>query len=446
MFSLKRGEDEIGDEGVSPAELEWALAAHKLTAIKGVNLPCAVQELLVASSTATTVSSAIASQLEEPLNLKTPSVRLSMTVELEGIGLSLIDSTPEELLYFKTLLHTKTSNSTRHRAEDLLPISPEPSFQVGVVLMAGNEWRNIREIRSLNVTLQPLVINVDQKSFVRMLRFMMELYSLFEIVPASVARYVASVRTAGETDEQTVLGRSTARTSANSSMVAYHNMLGTPEFDASQRAPADSKVYIQTFTLDPVRVNLSLHTKSSRGRQGGKDDDVALVRLMNAAFENVPKVSNSPMRFKAITNEHSFATPAELASDIASFYVREGMMQFLKIIGSIDVLGNPVTFLNRVGDRIVDLLRDSTDATSRGDSHSLTTSLGRGVKSIGAGVVGGLFDSLSRMTSGLHASADAIIIYLQWIWIGEEELSDRRGCDMTCYEDTIEWFEALQLP
>lgn len=54
----------------------------------------------------------------------------------------------------------------------------------------------------------------------------MELYSLFEIVPASVARYVASVRTAGKTDEQTVLGRSTARTSANSSMVAYHNMLG----------------------------------------------------------------------------------------------------------------------------------------------------------------------------------------------------------------------------
>ncbi|EER16741.1 hypothetical protein Pmar_PMAR022588 [Perkinsus marinus ATCC 50983] len=188
-----------------------------------------------------------------------------MTVELEGIGLSLIDSTPEELLYastrhivlsvkmagnpstdstvqlsidnvqvdnhvkggyFKTLLHTKTSNLNRQRAEDLLPISPEPSFQVGVVLMAGNEWRNIREIRSLNVTLQPLVINVDQKSFVRMLRFMMELYSLFEIVPASVARYVASVRTAGKTDEQTVLGRSTARTSANSSMVAYHNMLG----------------------------------------------------------------------------------------------------------------------------------------------------------------------------------------------------------------------------
>ncbi|KAF4647502.1 hypothetical protein FOZ61_004090, partial [Perkinsus olseni] len=128
------------------------------------------------------------------------------------------------------------------------------------------------------------------------------------------------------------------------------------------------------------------------------------------------------------------------ASDVASFYLREGMMQFLKIIGSIDVLGNPVTFLNRVGDRVVDLLRDSTDASSRGDSHSLTTSLGRGVKSIGAGVIGGLFDSLSRMTGGLHATADAIIIYLQWIWMEDQDQNERRGrsFDMTSYEDTIE--------
>ncbi|KAF4677456.1 hypothetical protein FOL47_001271 [Perkinsus chesapeaki] len=320
-------------DAVSPAAFEWALAAHGLRSLRGVNLPIGLQKLLVE-----------------------------------------------------------------------------------VVLMPDNPWDSVKEIRSLSVTLQPLVINVDQKSVVRLLR-------------------------ASAISDRPAVGGGSARATVVSSL-AYRKLLDTPEFDATQRPPADSKVYIQTFTLNPIKVSFSLHTKRSGGRRRSKakDDDVALVRIINAAFENVPKVSNSPIRFKAITSEHTFATPTEIASDVSNFYLREGMMQVLKIIGSIDVLGNPVTFLNRIGDRVVDLLRDSADASLGGDSHSLTTSLGRGVKSIGAGIVGGLFDSFSRTTAGLQAMIDAIIIYLQWFWIQEDDQSDEHGgCnDMTTYEDAVE--------
>ncbi|KAF4703146.1 hypothetical protein FOZ62_012496, partial [Perkinsus olseni] len=136
--------------------------------------------------TTTTASTGVASQPRgsstDP-DTSSSRVQLSMTLELEGIGISLIDSAPEELLYasakrillsvkraggpstdstvqlsvgrvqvdnhvkdgyFKTLLHTKGTTSSRRALEDLLPVMAEPSFQVGMVLMPGNQWRNIR--------------------------------------------------------------------------------------------------------------------------------------------------------------------------------------------------------------------------------------------------------------------------------------------------------------
>ncbi|KAF4648521.1 hypothetical protein FOZ61_002590, partial [Perkinsus olseni] len=188
-FSVQDGREEAQGEAVSPAALEWALAAQKLTALRGVNLRPDIQELLVTSrktpnfmkfSKSYTLIAARSSRVSARGSSTEPDtgpsrVQLSMTLELEGIGISLIDSAPEELLYvrnrspeavprrhyafagdprsswfaypedehsedaltlrlsdskyFKTLLHTKVTTSSRKGLGDLLPVMAEPSFQ-----------------------------------------------------------------------------------------------------------------------------------------------------------------------------------------------------------------------------------------------------------------------------------------------------------------------------
>jgi vacuolar protein sorting-associated protein 13A/C len=60
-------------------------------------------------------------------------------------------------------------------------------------------------------------------------------------------------------------------------------------------------------------------------------------------------ISDTPLKFKQILIERMFMTTEQLVGKLAQSYFQQGIMQFYKILGSIDLIGNPVSFIDTVG-------------------------------------------------------------------------------------------------
>ena len=91
----------------------------------------------------------------------------------------------------------------------------------------------------------------------------------------------------------------------------------------------------------------------------------------------------------------------------------------LKILGSSDLLGNPVGLLNKIGAGFVELSREPAVGMRQGTGGFLK-GVGKGLGGLVKGVVGGTFDSLSALSGSLYS----IIKDSTW---GEDERDEVAG-------------------
>ena len=70
--------------------------------------------------------------------------------------------------------------------------------------------------------------------------------------------------------------------------------------------------------------------------------------LLNAIGTSLTKIANAPLRFSELRIDHSFVQSNTLASRLASHYHSEALRQAYIILGSVDVLGNPLVAWNNL--------------------------------------------------------------------------------------------------
>lgn len=64
--------------------------------------------------------------------------------------------------------------------------------------------------------------------------------------------------------------------------------------------------------------------------------------ILNAIGTSLTKIANAPFNLKALEITHSFMQPDALATRLTSHYQSEALRQAYVILGSVDVLGNPM--------------------------------------------------------------------------------------------------------
>jgi vacuolar protein sorting-associated protein 13A/C len=76
-------------------------------------------------------------------------------------------------------------------------------------------------------------------------------------------------------------------------------------------------------------------------------------------------------------------------------------MQFYKIIGSSDLLGNPVGLIDKLGTGVFEFFNEPRKGLMKGPKE-FVGGVGKGVKSLVTNVVSGGFDSVSKITGSLY--------------------------------------------
>eukprot|EP00736_Rhodelphis_marinus_P009680 Rmarinus@m.7884 len=331
----------------------------------------------------------------EPQGL-TDRVRLS--VVLPGFGISIIDSRVTEILYariedisfryFASLADRKCEFRIRNvqvddqSIETRFPVllsraSEDPEYAVDmpfmqVVVVQNLEKPGILLFDYASLLVQAFDICVENVFLLRISNFFVSLLPK----GGNEEAFLAKLRSNSFDDE------------------------GCP-IDGSTFGPTSRRVYFELLQLHPVKANVSL-TNVPPPRQLF-DEGIAIANPVSSflgTFGGLMQVDRAPLRLNALVLEHPFESTRALSERIGKHYFRELLVEFYKIIGSAEVLGNPVLLISSIGTGVFDFFYEPAQGFSKGPEH-FARGLAKGTLSLLKNSVHGMFNAASKMTENV---------------------------------------------
>eukprot|EP01094_Clydonella_sp_ATCC50884_P020473 TRINITY_DN4260_c0_g2_i1.p1 TRINITY_DN4260_c0_g2~~TRINITY_DN4260_c0_g2_i1.p1 ORF type:complete len:3475 (-),score=1195.12 TRINITY_DN4260_c0_g2_i1:66-10490(-) len=328
-----------------------------------------------------------------------PEVVLKASLELAGVGVSVVDDTPRELLYLtltaielsfdEYVTERRAGISVKHMQIDnqllgtpypilfySIPAPTKPFLQVNAVM--DTQHSQIMFFKFCGVLLQGMEVNMDEMLLLSLLRF------------ADVATSYMREQATAEAEKQ-----------------IFREPASFQLTDASSRAD-DMMLYFRWLQINAIEVHLSFLTLGA-GSQSNEGGGYLEAMLRTGGF--LANIDNVPLRLNGLLFEHPFCSQGELISRITAHYTDAGMREVFKILGSADVLGSPVSLVNTLGTGVHDFFVEPSQATS---PDELISGLAKGTTSLIKNSVYGVFNSVSKVTGSVSHAATSLSMDDEW--------------------------------
>lgn len=177
----------------------------------------------------------------------------------------------------------------------------------------------------------------------------------------------------------------------------------SPELQLIENKPKSSmKIYMNYLRLYTLKIIVSfkVHPKKfefkldPRQAFGVRSAAVGLV----SSFVNI---TDSPLVFTQILITDSFQTPLKLADTLVQNYKQQGIRQVYRLLGSSDMLGNPIRLMNKLGTGVFEFISEPVKGVLQGPKE-FKDGIKIGVKSLVSNIVGGGFQTVSTITGSLY--------------------------------------------
>ncbi|TMW64890.1 hypothetical protein Poli38472_009057 [Pythium oligandrum] len=184
----------------------------------------------------------------------------------------------------------------------------------------------------------------------------------------------------------------------------------------------EKKLYFEEFRINPIRATVSfsfganagamvdgLHTLAENSQHYVASTVGPLRLIINAIGTSLTKIANAPFHLKAVNIGHSFIQPDALGSRLVSHYQSEALRQAYVILGSVDVLGNPMVAWRNLKGGFQDFISEPVHGISKSPTD-FALGMGRGTFSLARASVYTLLDFLSRiLTASSLGLSDACL-------------------------------------
>jgi hypothetical protein len=159
--------------------------------------------------------------------------------------------------------------------------------------------------------------------------------------------------------------------------------------------------YFEFVNIGAVRIILTLRFEHKNLDLNIVNEGGGIFSIGYTLFSNIASISDSPLNFKELILTHTYSNPDTLVDLIIRNFASQGVLQFYKLIGSSDMLGNPVGFVNKLGSGIYEFYNEPKKGLIKGPTH-FVGGVGKGVTSLVGGVASASFDSFSKITGSLY--------------------------------------------
>ncbi|KAI9912176.1 hypothetical protein PsorP6_009273 [Peronosclerospora sorghi] len=184
----------------------------------------------------------------------------------------------------------------------------------------------------------------------------------------------------------------------------FYTALKNAKFSAIAAKVEQKKLYFEEFHVKPICATVSFSFGNSADAimdrhvsslshaaafanpslsRGPSAITVGPLRLiLNAIGTSLTKIANAPFHLKALHIHHSFVQPDALATRLASHYQSEALRQAYVILGSVDVLGNPMIAWKNLSSGFQDFISEPAHGLSQKSPQAFALGVGRGSLSL----------------------------------------------------------------
>ena len=356
-------------------------------------------------------------------------------INMKGFGLSIIDNSPREIFYisFYNLFlkyHTITikkpelniqESSTNiilmmknfqidYCLEDsfksiIVPkkrINPEieetlsskdkynfiPFFQLLLSISTSENLKTnetVTKYPQFDFTMQEMLIFVDQACIYTLLNLQNQLLNQLDFY------------TTNENDKKK--NENLMKKSSIENIPSKFDKNLSPEIESPEQlmltSENQSKIFMNYLFLSSIKITLTLRIDLSSLDLGNLP---GILHKLIAAFGNtLAHISDCTLRFSEMVYSNVFTDIYSLSNLIQKHYMRQGMLQFYKVLGSLDMIGNPIGFVDKVGTGFFEFFNEPRKGFLKGPV-GFGEGLAKGVGSLISNVIGGSFDVVGKIT------------------------------------------------
>lgn len=155
--------------------------------------------------------------------------------------------------------------------------------------------------------------------------------------------------------------------------------------------------------LQPLAINLSfmrtdMRTDRADERVGSRNPVLFALNAISMALGNL---NEAPIRLNALVIENVRLSPAVLQQRLMTHYTQALIGQLYRVMGSLDVIGNPVGLFNNVSGGFVALWYEPYQGLVMHGNKELGLGIVRGASAFAKGAVFGVTDSMSKFTGSI---------------------------------------------
>jgi len=154
------------------------------------------------------------------------------------------------------------------------------------------------------------------------------------------------------------------------------------------------KLYIEELHIHPVKMHVSFSFRSTKHTGGHSLNPLRFA--LNAMGATLANVENASLKLNALVLHNSLSTPQTVLGRILGHYKSQARRQAYLILGSVDLLGDPLGLVSNLGAGVLDFF------------YEPALGLVRSPKDFGAGIAKGTLSLFRRTVLGAATSATGL--------------------------------------
>ena len=185
-----------------------------------------------------------------------------------------------------------------------------------------------------------------------------------------------------------------------------------------QKNKKDSKVLINNLYLSAMKIYITIRLNLSELYSSGFIK--VITRVLGSIGNSLTRFSDVPLIFTEKGFENIYISLKDLLWIIFEDYKRRGTRQILTVLGSSDLIGNPVKLLQGIGTGFYELVNEPRKGFIHGPLQ-FGKGIAKGIGKLLSGIIGGTFGVVESITGTLYSATQSVTGSTHDDYLDEEE-------------------------
>ena len=172
-----------------------------------------------------------------------------------------------------------------------------------------------------------------------------------------------------------------------------------PTEELKKEAKNSNKILVNRILLSAMKINLSFKLDISSINISYMPKFIS--RLIGSLGGSLVSISDSPLSFNEVVIDDVYLRMNDITDKILKSYRNQTLFQIYKILGSSDLIGNPVQLIEKIGTGFFEFVNEPRKGLLKGPSQ-FGKGLAKGFAGLLNGIIGGAFDSVSKISGTLY--------------------------------------------